>query len=261
MTAPRTIVYFTPRGAGTGARTLRVSIGVSALLHIAALALLVIVRSGKPQERPPAYRVELIGAAGMQRRMGVVAEPAPVETPITKAPAPAAAERPVEPPKVATPKPKAKPIPKPKQATPNVSKTTAATAQTAAKPNAKAAPPVAGSGNKTGKGTDVTNMVSDGIDFPYPGYLNQIVRQIKLNFQAPPVGTLLVAEVHFLIHRDGSVTDIQVTKRSGSSAFDREAIGAVEAAGTSRAFGALPSAFPDDVLPVYFTFSPEKPPA
>ncbi|MEP6781590.1 MAG: TonB family protein, partial [Gemmatimonadaceae bacterium] len=65
----------------------------------------------------------------------------------------------------------------------------------------------------------------------------------------------------FLIHRDGSVSEISVTKSSGSSSFDREARGAVEAAGTSRAFGPLPSGFPDDVLPVYFTFSPEKPPA
>ena len=261
MTAPRDIVYVAPEGAVNGARTLRLSLGLSAMLHVAVLAALIAVRSGKTLERPPAYRVELIGAAGMKRQMGIVAEPAVLEAAATKTPAPAAAERPAELPKPAAPKPRAEPVSKPKQATPNVSKTKAASATAVAKPTQKTAPPTAGSGSKTGKGTDVTNMVSEGIEFPYPVYLNQIVRQIKLNFQVPPAGTMLVAEVHFLIHRDGSVSDIQVTKRSGSSAFDREAIGAVEAAGNSRAFGSLPAGFPNDVLPVYFTFSPEKPPA
>jgi outer membrane biosynthesis protein TonB len=64
----------------------------------------------------------------------------------------------------------------------------------------------------------------------------------------------------FLIHRDGSVTDIVKVKGSGRSAFDLEAQGAIEAVGNKRLFGKLPDGFPDDVLPVYYTFAPQDKP-
>lgn len=264
MSTPRNLAYImpeVPQGAPSGSRSLRLSLVFSALLHVAAVGVAIVIGLRKLPERPPAYRVELIGAAGEKKQMGVVGQQTPDVAPAPKAVAPKAAERPPEVAKPPVAKAKTKPVPKPKIATPNPTKAKAATPKSEAKPVAKAAPPVAGSGSKTGKGTDVTNMVVEGIDFPYPGYLSGIIRQIKLNFEVPKAGTLLMAEVHFLIHRDGSVSEISVTKSSGSSSFDREARGAVEAAGTSRAFGPLPAGFPDDVLPVYFTFSPEKPPA
>ena len=96
---------------------------------------------------------------------------------------------------------------------------------------------------------------TEGIEFPYPGYLENIVRQIALNFH-PPRGASERAEVAFLIRRDGSVTSIRFVTRSGNYAFDLEAQGAVEAAGNARSFGPLPEGFPDDVLPVIFSFDP-----
>lgn len=253
-----TVPLVASRHAG-GARSLRRALVVSLALHVAAVAALVFIHHGTP-ERPPAYRVNLIGAAGLRKQMGIVADQQPADATPTTKPAPAAAERPPEPAKPAPPiKSKAKPVPKPVKATPNVAKTRDAGAKDAAKTPAKAAPPVAGSGQKTGRGTDVTNMVADGIAFPYPVYLNNIVRQIKLNFNPPP-GSQYMAELKFLIHRDGSVSDIQVMTPSRSSAFDREARGAVEAAGNSGRFGPLPSGFPDDVLPVFFAFEPDRPP-
>jgi outer membrane biosynthesis protein TonB len=63
--------------------------------------------------------------------------------------------------------------------------------------------------------------------------------------------------VYFLIQRDGRVTDFDFRRKSGSSAFDIAARGAIEAAGRSRAFGPLPDGFRDDVLPVIFTFTPQ----
>jgi hypothetical protein len=42
-----------------------------------------------------------------------------------------------------------------------------------------------------------------GIDFPFPGYLNNIVRQIALRFTPPERDARLRAEIMFLIHRDG----------------------------------------------------------
>ena len=63
--------------------------------------------------------------------------------------------------------------------------------------------------------------------------------------------------MRFLIHRDGSVSDLTFIKRSGTFSFDLEAQGAVEAASSARAFGPLPVGFPDDVLPVVFSFDPD----
>ena len=100
-------------------------------------------------------------------------------------------------------------------------------------------------------------MRSEGIEFPFPGYLNNIVRQIAIRFKPRNPAARLKAEVRFLIHRDGSVSDITFIRRSGNFSFDLEAQGAVDAASSALAFGALPAGFPDDVLPVVFSFDPE----
>jgi TonB family protein len=101
----------------------------------------------------------------------------------------------------------------------------------------------------------VANVTVDGIDFKYPGYLENVVRQIAIRFK-PPRGGALTAVVAFLIRRDGTVTGIRLTTRSGVYAFDTEAMGAVDAAASARAFGPLPQGFSDDVLPVIFSFDP-----
>ena len=122
-----------------------------------------------------------------------------------------------------------------------------------AKAPAKTVPaPVAGGGPQGGRGADVANVRVEGIEFPYPGYLQNVVRQIAVNFKPSRGG--LTAVVAFLIRRDGSVTGIRLTQRSGVYSFDTEAMGAVEAA--ARSFGPLPAGFSDDVLPVIFSFDP-----
>jgi protein TonB len=155
------------------------------------------------------------------------------------------------------PAPKAAPEPArrppPPRATPN--------AGTAARPTAPARgapapPPRAGGGPEGGRGTDVANVNVRGLEFPFPGYLQNIVRQVALRFAPPNRDAALQADVAFLIHRDGSVSGVRLVKRSGSYAFDLEAQGAVEAVGAARAFGPLPEAFRDDVLPVTFSFDP-----
>jgi TonB family protein len=82
------------------------------------------------------------------------------------------------------------------------------------------------------------------------------VRQVALRFAPPNRNAVLQADIAFLIHRDGSVSDVRVVRRSGNFAFDLEARGAVEAAGKAGAFGRLPDGFRDDVLPVTFSFDP-----
>ena len=102
---------------------------------------------------------------------------------------------------------------------------------------------------------DVASVRTEGVDFAYPSYLENIVRQIALRFH-PARNTSARAEVMFLIRRDGSVTGFQFLTRSGNFEFDLEAQGAVDQAGQVKAFGPLPSGFADDVLPVIFSFDP-----
>ena len=116
--------------------------------------------------------------------------------------------------------------------------------------------PKAGGGQTGGKGADVASIDLQGLDFPYPGYLQNIVRQIALNFSPKGNVGALHAEVFFMIHRDGKVTDVRFISRSGNLAFDIEAQGAIDAAW--RGFGALPTGYPDDVLPIVFSFDPSK---
>ena len=116
--------------------------------------------------------------------------------------------------------------------------------------------PAAGGGPTGDRGTDVVTVRTEGIEFPYPGYLENIVRQIALRFD-PPERISARAEIFFLIRRDGSVSNIQFRSRSNVFAFDQEAHGAVEAAGNSGSFGPLPEGFPEDVLPVTFSFDPQ----
>lgn len=225
-------------------------LAASVVVH-AALVALVFWWSGRPAPlRPPVYRVELVGQIGT-RRAGVEKSTAAA----TPAPAAAAAERVPEEKAAPTTKPVKKPAAATAKATPSPAKSKQAGDKTAPKTTAKAAAPQAGAGANGGtKGADVANIKTDGIEFPYPGYLNNITRQIALNWTPSKVSAALVAEVKFTIRRDGSVMDIQVVKRSGDVLYDADARGAIEAVGNTKGFNPLPSGWKDDVLVVYFTF-------
>ncbi len=133
----------------------------------------------------------------------------------------------------------------PARATPNVAQPAAASKTVPAA--------AAGGGPEGGRGADVANVKVDGINFPYPVYLQNIVRQIALQFRPASRG-VLSAEVAFIIRRDGSMAGLRLTRRSSVYSFDQDALAAVELA--SRNFGPLPAGFPDDALPVVFTFDP-----
>jgi protein TonB len=234
------------------------SFALSALCHAAVGALAFqSLKQPQPIALPPMYRVNIVAAPPGERAIGVV-KPAvsPPTQPVTQ---PSASPSTVK----EMPLPQAKPVRKPPvratpvEARPAPTPKTSPAAPTEAKP-AETEPeaPRAGGGPVGDKGTDVATVRSDGIEFPFPGYLNNIVRQIALNFK-PRTNAKLKAEVRFLIHRDGSVSDLSFVRRSGVFSFDLEAQGAVEAASTARRFGPLPNGFPDDVLPVVFSFDPE----
>ena len=216
---------------------------VSVLLHGAVIAAFVLWKSVGVPEMPPMYRVDLIAAPPGERAAGVVREQPP-DTPPAETKAPPKAET--------NAAEKVAPIKAPtKTARPSTRATTNITKAPARADLSKA--PTAGGGEVGGQGTDVANVRIEGIEFPFPGYLQNIIRQIALNFRPRNPGALK-AEVFFMIRRDGSVTGFRFVTRSGNYAFDLEAQGAVEAA--AAAFGPLPAGFTNDILPVNFQFDP-----
>jgi protein TonB len=220
------------------------------LLVLVAAVMLTRLSVAPPQ--PPAYNVELVAAPSGPRALGAVSRgpttptppdiEQPMPDPATPTPDGLATKR--APKRPAPAKPAAKPTVKPKPAAPRSGGDVAVPGKTPA-----------GGGPTGGRGRDVASVKVQGTAFPYPGYLENITRQIALNFR-PRAGVVLKAEVSFLIHRDGSVSELQMSSKSGQYAFDLECIGAVEAVGQRRAFGALPAGFKDDVLPVVFSFDP-----
>jgi protein TonB len=220
-------------------------IGASALLHAGAVSLLIFLTTRAAVVTPPIYRVDIVAAPPGKRAIGIVPPtPAPPAPPLTTPPPPAhevAPKAPAAPVHKAAPTPAAKATPM--QAPPKAKPVTPQT------PVAKA-----GGGPTGGAGADVATVHIEGIDFPFPGYLENIVRQVALNFTPPDPSAQLKADVAFLIRRDGTVFGFKFVSRSGDYSFDLEAQGAIEKA--AKAFGPLPDGFHDDVLPVVFSFDP-----
>lgn len=221
---------------------LRGPLGISLALHLSIVALALIAsRQRAPEVLPPIYKVDIVAAPPGERAIGEVK---PEETPEVAPPAAAS----VAPP---TPKEKAVPLAKP---LPKKAAVRSTPVPPAPKPVPKTAAPRAGGGPEGGSGTDVATVHTEGIEFPFPGYLNNIVRQIALNFKPSDTNSGLKADVMFLIYRNGSVKIVRFVTRSGSYSFDLEAQGAIESAAPN--FGPLPDGFRDDVLPVVFSFDP-----
>lgn len=243
-------------GGVAPAPRLAVGFAASVLLHGGLIALFLFAHASTPPAPPPPYMVHLLAAPAGERAVGVVQPAAPVTRP---APPPAPA-KPAAKPAAVKPKP-APPKAKPKPAPPRVAPDVAPQTKPAEAPQAKPAeaPPAAGGGPTGGRGNDVANIDTPGIEFDYPFYINGIARAIITRFSAPP-NSQLVVEVRFVIKRDGSVdpNSIAIVTSSRNYSFDQRALGAVESAANAHAFGALPQTFHEDILPVTFRFSPSS---
>lgn len=128
-------------------------------------------------------------------------------------------------------------------------------AHTAGEGRAGSASSVAGA-----HGRDAADVRVTGLQFPFPGYLDNLVRQVRLRFSPSQARAGLRADLAFVVARDGSVSGLRVVHGSGDYAFDLEAQGAVEAAGAAHAFGPLPDGFNASTLPVTFSFDPRTAP-
>src|SRR5437773_2583854 len=186
----------------------------------------------------PTYRVHLVAAP--EPTPDARKAPEAVDRPAEDKPAPA--------PKAKSPKSTVSPAPPPPVA--DNAKREAAPRTT---PNVAPLP-----GEKPSTGTDVATVSTEGVEFPFPQYLQNIVAQVLRVWQRPLQSTPLEAEVSFLVHRDGSVSDLTLLKRSGNYAFDLEAQGAIEQVGRSKAFRPLPDGWTADVLFVRFYFSGKR---
>jgi len=206
-------------------------------VHGAALAMFLMSATGAHSE-PPTYRVRLIAAPDL--------------VPESR-PAPAAVQREAAPPEP-TP-PVVKPPPK-NTVSPAPPPRVADTKRREAAPRTTPQPRIPGEAPSTG--SDPATVSTEGVEFPYPEYLQNIVAQVLRRWQRPSESTPLEAEVSFMVHRDGTITDMQFVKRSGSFAFDLEAQGAVEEAGQYKSFGDLPDGWVPDVLFVRFYFSGKR---
>jgi periplasmic protein TonB len=219
--------------------------GVSVLLHASIIAAAIFARPAPPKALPLVYKVNLIAAPPGERAIGqVTPEPAPAPPPTPATPPPRAERNPRD-------------MPAPTKAKPTPRKPTPPATPT---PATKAAPkntplPKAGGGPTGGAGTDVANIKTEGVEFTDQAYLNNIVRQIAVRFKPRNPGALR-AEVFFIVRRDGSIGEFRFLTKSGVYAFDLEAQGAIESAGSAKAFGPLPTNYVNDFLPLIFSFDP-----
>ena len=207
------------------------------VVHGVALTLFLASATGA-RSAPPTYRVHLVAAPDL--------------TPDQR-PAPPAVQReaaPKEP-----PAPTAKPAPK-NTVSPAAPPPVADSKKREAAPRTNPVTRLPGEAPSTG--SDVATVSTEGVEFPFPEYLQNIVSQVLRRWQRPLDNTPLEAEVGFMVHRDGSVTDLQFVKRSGNFAFDLEAQGAIEEAGRFKTFGTLPDGWVPDVLFVRFYFSGQR---
>jgi TonB family protein len=114
-------------------------------------------------------------------------------------------------------------------------------------------------GETPSTGRDQITVKQAGFQHQYPGYISNIVEQVRVRWPQPTLARALKTEVAFTILKDGTVTGIEVVVRSGNYSFDAAAEAAIEAAGNARAFGPLPAGFPGGALPVTFFFTPKGP--
>jgi protein TonB len=87
----------------------------------------------------------------------------------------------------------------------------------------------------------------DNPDFRFGYYLDQLLSAIDSKWVRPPLGEGVQAIISFRIQRDGSLTDLQVAESSGYNSFDLAALRAVQ---NASPFPPLPRAYRHDSLGV-----------
>ena len=219
----------------------------SAIIHTAAI-LLAWWTSAATSEIPDfvVFEIELISppAAELGDRTTPPPEELVIETPLDPVPEP---QEETPPPVIEEATPVEEP-PQPEEmpAPPDVEPVVDPVAPTSPNPDPDVETP----------GEDL-NVRMEGIRRDYPEYYNNILRQMQRCFRWRGDEDLR-ATVYFVIQGDGSVDEVDILESSRSIAFDIEAMGAAECAGSRDRLGPLPEALPFDRLPVVFYFEPQS---
>jgi len=118
-------------------------------------------------------------------------------------------------------------------------------------PNSTAAPGRLGSpqGNPlaTGGPAEITGF--DDPDFTYSYYAELMLAKIRERWKRPELGGEIEMVVHFVVHKDGAVSDVEILQSSGYNSFDRAGMLAVE----SATMPPLPKSYRRGVLGVRLT--------
>lgn len=202
---------------------MRRALAASILLHALVATGVWILALGRPDRSrlPPVYQVSLVSAA----------EVAPKRTrPEPRPPEPVEEEEPE--PEEVVPEPDETPTDQPK-------------------PREDRPTPRAGPERAESPGVD-SPVTLEGKPFPFPWYLDQLVRKIERNWR--PTSNTLSATIHFRIDASGRLGEVEVHEKSGNFMFDQAAKRAVEAA---NPLPPLPDDYEGDWLGVYFVFDTE----
>ena len=107
-----------------------------------------------------------------------------------------------------------------------------ATPLDATNPDSTAPPGRLGSpqGNPLATGGPAEVSGFDDPDFTYSYYVDQMLARIRARWIRPELGGDIKMVLHFTIHADGKVTDLEILESSGYNSFDRAGMRAVQTA-------------------------------
>jgi protein TonB len=139
-------------------------------------------------------------------------------------------------------KPKSKPKPKPKPR-----KTVPTTQVEKTQPDPEQTEPVE-------PPPETGDVTLDTEDFPFSHYISRMRRKIAANWRVPEgsQGADRFCRIYFRVHRDGSVSNVDVEESSGLFMFDQSAQRAVVQAAPMPP---LPREYRDNYLGVHFSFA------
>lgn len=227
--------------------SLLLSLALHAVLF-AAVLLAPMVTAGDPEPLEfVAVQIVPVQALGVSSPA-----PAPTRKP-TPAPAPTVEEAKPEPApektqadRVALPEPERKKntTAKPKQP-PRAEAATSQTAASGGDIGQRLGSPLGSSLGTSPLGATVGGL--DNPDFVYSYYVDQMLAMISANWLRPSIGGQVEAAVHFKIHRDGSMSDVRISKSSGYNSFDLAGLRAVQQAAP---FPRLPQSYQHKTLGV-----------
>jgi len=224
----------------------------SFIFHIAVTVLIFSVIAFNSVKYVPrnVYEVKLVGAVEAAK---------PAAAKVQAAPEPAPKPAPVEEKKVEEKEDQMPAPPKtPKKPKPVENKQKTAETTDIRKTDAKPDSDTTGSNEPATPGPpgDQPAMGSvsiDGGNFPFASYISRMRQKIATTWEVPPgtEGVVRNAVVYFRVHRDGSVSDVNVEKSSGLQIFDRSCQrGVIEAAPMPP----LPREYNEEFVAVHFTF-------